>query len=217
MTGTRPSGMLVAMDDIGNADVQAATEVEIKLTLPARLAAHVMRHPAIERLATSAPMTERLLGIYYDTAKFELMAQGVGLRVRKASRGWIQTIKFGGSVRGGLHQRVEVETPVADQSLDLSLFDGTDARIPRIAGRVLGRLKPRFVTDFARTSRPLKWPSGGLAELSLDRGAIVAGTAHAPICEMELELKGATLDEAFNLIEILRQPFRLRPEYRSKA
>ena len=193
-----------------------AMEIELKFALSARYAARVFQHPAVERAASAPPSKERLLSVYYDTPKLDLVAAGAALRLRRSPEGWVQTLKWGGSALGGLHQRAEYEFPVAEQQLDLTRIDATELAPLFAPARVRKRLKPRFVTDFERTHRTLQVGASRIA-LSFDRGEIVAGKTRAPISELEIELVDGSTAALFDLAAELQQSVPLHPLSRSKA
>ncbi len=193
-----------------------ALETELKLVLPARFAARVARHPAVESVATQPAKAARLLGVYYDTPKFDLCSAGIALRLRRSSAGWTQTVKWGGSALGGLHQRGELETLVPAQQLDFTALSHPELAAVFASASVQKRLKPVFVTEFDRVSRVLHIGDSDV-ELSVDRGEIVSGTAREPLCELELELLGGDVAVLFDLAASLLTELPLRPCNRSKA
>jgi triphosphatase len=192
------------------------TETELKLELQPRFASRVLSHPAIDSVAGPAT-SAHLMSVYYDTPDFDLWSEQVCLRLRRSDAGWIQTVKFGGSAAGGLHQRGEFETAVPGQTLDFDVIMDKLALERLACARFRRRIRPVFVTEFERTTRMLQPSPGNTIELALDRGQIVAGTARAPICELELELKSGTPLCLFDLARALLSQAGIRPSYRSKA
>jgi len=191
-------------------------ETELKLALPARFAVRAARHPAIEHVATHPAEVAHLISIYYDTPKFDLYAAGIALRLRRGSAGWTQTVKWGGYVLGGLHQRGEFETPVPAQELNFAVLKPPELAAVFAPASVRKRLKPVFLTEFDRISRLLHIGDSGV-QFSVDRGAIVSGTAREPICELELELLGGDVAVLFDLAARMQAELPLRPFNRSKA
>jgi len=193
-----------------------ALETELKLALPSRFAAQAARHSAIESVATHPAKVARLVGVYYDTPKFDLYAAGIALRLRRGSAGWTQTVKWGGSVLGGLHQRGELETPVPAQQLNFAVLTPPELAAVFAPATVRKRLKPVFLTEFDRISRLLHIGDSDVA-FSVDRGAIVSGTAREPICEVELELLGGDVAVLFDLAARMQTELPLQPFNRSKS
>jgi len=186
-----------------------AVETELKLRISPEQLARLKRHPLLRKHQISRPVTRRLYNIYYDTPKLELHKSAMALRLRRSGRQWLQTLKGGGSVKAGLHQRNEWEIPVSRAALDFSSPQAAefDEYLPLSLRK---KLQPVFVTDFSRTSRMLDW-QGAQIELCMDHGEVRTEQHSAPICELELELKsgepGQLFDLALALLEIA--PFEL--------
>jgi inorganic triphosphatase YgiF len=193
-----------------------ALETELKLALSPRFAARAARHPAIESVATEPAKVARLVSVYYDTPKFDLYAAGIALRLRRGATGWVQTVKWGGRVLGGLRQRGELETPVPAQQLNFAVLSSEELAAVFAPANVRNRLKPVFLTEFDRISRLLHI-GDCVVEFSVDRGAVVSGTAREPICELELELLGGDVAVLFDLAARMQNELPLRPFNRSKA
>ena len=193
------------------------TEIELKLLIAPADIPGLRRHPLLKTLCTSGPKTRTLTSIYFDTDDFVLKNQSIALRVRRSGRQWIQTIKGGGSVQAGLHQRDEWEVPVAHGTPDCSKI--TDPALLRLfAGEDLRqRLLPVFVTEFKRTVWLLQTAAGDQVEMSLDQGEIRAGQKSTAICEVELELKAGNPAALYELALALQQAAPLRAEKASKA
>jgi len=86
-----------------------AEEIELKLTAPPDVISAVRTHPAVTAAKRGPMHTTELVSTYYDTPQRELAAAGVALRVRKAGRRWLQTVKGDGAAVAGLHRRAEFE------------------------------------------------------------------------------------------------------------
>jgi inorganic triphosphatase YgiF len=193
------------------------TEVELKLLVAAADIPRLRRHPLLKTLRTSVPTTRKLHAIYFDTEDFFLKQNGVALRVRCDGRNWVQTVKGGGSVQAGLHQRSEWEARVAEGRPDF-----TKIADPEVAALFSGEtlrqnLHPLFTTDFSRTVWLLKTDAGDCLELALDQGEIRAGQATSPISEVELELKAGNPAALYEMALALQQTVPLCAENASKA
>lgn len=194
-----------------------SAEIELKLAVAPRCAARVFRHPFFKGRFKGRMSRARLLTVYYDTPKFDLWRAQVSVRLRRTPAGWLQTVKWAGAALGGLHQRNEIEHAVTGQAIDVEGLAGHRGLEVLGDGRLRGRLKPLFVTEFERSTRMLALPDGGNAEASLDRGRIVCGTAVGLICELELELKAGSPQGLFDVAEALVKDLPVRPAHRSKA
>lgn len=168
------------------AGAAAGTEVELKFRLdPARRA-------AVERvLGTRTAERVRLRACYFDTPDGRLAAARMALRLRLEGDRWVQTLKGQGD---GMLRRLEDEVPLPGAAgelpppLDPARHDGT------AAGRALQQALadaalPRMVygTDIERLRRVLRH-AGARIEVAFDVGALLAGDARAPVCELEFEL-----------------------------
>ena len=186
-------------------------ETELKLSLSPDGVTRLQRSTLLKSLSISKPVTQRLYSIYYDTPKLDLKRHGIGLRLRRSGRRWVQTIKGSGGVTAGLHQRDEWEFPVLKERLDFTKI--TDPALIRLFSSVELRdqLRPIFTTDFKRSARMLRLSDGGEVEFCLDRGEIISGDDRIPLCEVELELKSGRPGQLFQLaLELLNSaPFRL--------
>ena len=186
-------------------------ETELKLRLSPDDVARLQRNALLKSLSISKPITQRLYSIYYDTPTLDLNRHGIGLRLRRSGRRWVQTIKGGGGVTAGLHQRNEWEFPVLKEQLDFTKI--TDPALIKLFSSVELRdqLRPIFTTDFKRSSRMLRLADGGEVEFCLDWGEIISGDDRIPLCEVELELKSGRPRQLFQFaLELLKSvPFRL--------
>ena len=87
-----------------------AQEIELKLALAEQGWRSFSRHPAL-REAAEPPRTQTLRNLYFDTVDLALRRQRVALRLRRAGRQWLQTVKCASSARAGLSSRPEWEQP----------------------------------------------------------------------------------------------------------
>jgi inorganic triphosphatase YgiF len=187
-------------------------EIELKLSLPPGQAAAFVRRMARRRCT---PERQLLHTRYFDTADFTLSGQGVALRVRRAGRRWVQTLKTEGERQGGLSRRLEYEMPVARGTPDWSRFPAAaQARVPEA---LRSRLVAVFETRFARTTWLIRGRHGAVIEVALDIGEVRAGERTQPICEVELELKAGSPDALFDLALGWTRQFELLPFDLSKA
>lgn len=192
-----------------------ATETELKLRVPPEALRRLSAHPLLR--GGAPPVAKKLHSIYFDTPDFDLWRQSVALRVRRDGRRWVQAVKGGGTVRGGLHQRMEIETEVAGPFPDCTRI--TDERLAGIFASpgLRAQLRPVFVTTVNRRSRVLELESGAVVEASIDRGEIRSGDASDAVCEIELELKSGPVSQLFEFALKLLDGIALHIENRSKA
>ncbi|MDD5612946.1 MAG: CYTH domain-containing protein, partial [Gallionella sp.] len=81
------------------------TETELKLRITPEDMGRLKRHALLKTHQVAKPVTRHLHNIYFDTPELDLNRREMALRLRLAGGRWLQTLKGGGSIRGGLHQR----------------------------------------------------------------------------------------------------------------
>ena len=190
-------------------------ETELKLLIPPRALRRVSAHPLLR--SGSRPVTRKVYSVYFDTPDLDLSRQGVALRLRRDGARWLQTAKGGGTVQGGLHRRIELETRVAGPLPDCVAI-GDEAFSGLFSSLLLRkRLKPVFITEFRRTRRIITIAPAVEVEVCIDRGEIRCGDRSEAICELELELKSGTPRHLYDIVLQLLDSVPLRVENRSKA
>lgn len=194
-----------------------ATEVELKLLIQAADIAKLRRHPLLKAHASARPTARHLLSIYFDTPDLALRQQRVALRVRRVGQRWVQTVKGGGEVQGGLHRRGEWEDPVAHPQPDLTKIQTPELLTLFSSPQVRDRLQALFSTEFKRTAWLLQWDNGDEVELALDQGEVRSGECGRQISEVELELKNGHPARLYQVALELQQSIPLRLENVSKA
>lgn len=164
---------------------------------------------------------QSLAAIYFDTAERQLAQAGMGLRLRREGRRWVQTVK--GPAEDGMTRLEHNAALPAGAALQPDLSRHAEhplgERLSALAPQ-LGALQPTFRTEIRRTQRAQRI-RGGEIELALDEGRLLAGdgatAAQLAVLELELELQrgppGALLRHAHALVA--RLPLSL--DLRSKA
>lgn len=191
-----------------------ALETELKLRIAPADLERLKRHPFLRSLSSGRATTRKLHNIYFDTPDLDLHHAAMALRLRYTGTQWLQTLKDGGAVHAGLHQRNEWETPVDGEMLDFAALETIGA--PPFARKLLKNISSLFITDFTRSIRMLQF-EGALIELSLDSGEIRAGKSIHTISELELELKSGEPLQLFHLGLALLDIVPLEIEATSKA
>lgn len=202
-------------------------EIELKLLLPgaqpSQIEALLARQPV---LAGQPPQRRWLWNRYFDTPELDLQHQRVALRVRRSSTQakssgndtWVQTLKTAGQSQGGLSQRGEWETPVADGALSTAAL----AEVPAWAAldpdsAWLARLQPCFETRCRRSTWRVTHHDGSVVEVALDVGEIEAAGHTLPMLELELELLSGQPGALFEMAQALAQAVAVLPCDVSKA
>lgn len=191
-----------------------AIETELKLRIAPEHLARLKRHPFLRSLSSVRATTQKLYSIYFDTPDLQLHHKRMALRLRRVGKQWLQTLKGGGGVQAGLHQRNEWETPVANELLDFAALDALGAT--HLPLQLRKEVQPMFITDFTRSIRLVQF-EGALIELGLDCGEIRAGKLKHPISELELELKAGEPLQLFRLALKILDIVPLEIESISKA
>lgn len=191
-----------------------AIETELKLRIAPAHMARLKRHPLLRSLSSERAVTRKLYSVYFDTPDLYLHNARMALRLRRSGKQWLQTLKGGGGVQAGLHQRNEWETPVPGEKLDFAALEAAGGG--HLPSGVRKKLQPFFVTDFSRSIRMLQF-EGAVIEMGLDSGEIRAGSYVHTISELELELKSGEPLQLFRLALALLDIVPLEIEGVSKA
>ncbi|MET0981390.1 MAG: CYTH and CHAD domain-containing protein [Telluria sp.] len=166
-------------------------EIELKLAVSPADLQRVMQKPVLDHFSFARPTTEQLHARFFDTADCRLQEQGLSLRVRSKSGGWVQTLKRDGKP-GGAFERDEWEMAVPGPEPDLAALLG-DAGLPGAVARLLkrlrhdGALQEKFAVRVQRETWQLRMADAQV-EMVLDDGAVTCGGASAPVSEIEFEL-----------------------------
>ena len=143
----------------------------------------------------------KLTSIYYDTPDKKMIARGGAIRVRNISDSdeeeetYEHTIKLGGKVDNGLHQRYEWNLKTFSKSFSKEEFldgisrseDPSDILTSALDGIEDDELVPLCKTKFNRTVYTFGY-GDSIMEACFDVGKLSAGDKSEPICELELEL-----------------------------
>ncbi len=191
-----------------------ALETELKLRIAPEDMVRLKRHPFLRSLSSERATTHKLYSVYFDTPDLQLHHARMALRLRRVGKQWLQTLKGGGGVQAGLHQRNEWEMPVAAEQLDFAALEAAGAS--PLSPSLRKKVQPLFVTDFTRSIRMVQF-EGALVEMGMDSGEIRAGKSVHTISELELELKSGEPLQLFRLALALLDIVPLEIEATSKA
>lgn len=204
-------------------------EIELKLLLAPQDALRLRAHPLLAQTAQGKVHVLQMHDIYVDTPDLQLCRHQAGLRVRQVDGRWVQTLKAGGTVSGGLHSRHEWEGDVPGPQPDLVALDSAIGRKQPIRAllrqdAIRDALQPVFTTRMERTVWQLRTPQGDEIECVLDQGVIESGVDGAdgtvrsvPVSEIELELKQGQAASLFDVALALLQDVPLQLGHMSKA
>jgi len=189
-------------------------EIELKLAVAPNVGPALRRDPLL--VGAEGGGTRRLVSVYYDTPGHALRKLGIGLRVRKIGRGYLQTIKLPSGHGAALQRHREVEMALPTERFDL---DGiTDSGLRRLFAKhhIATNLVPIFTTEIRRTLWTFRH-AGAVIELALDRGEIQADGRVLPVSEIELELKGGKPAGLYRAALALSKRLPVRIEWRTKS
>lgn len=199
-----------------------SVEVELKLAVlsrDARLAAQRLHHSgSLARLQSSV---RTLHTIYFDTPDRRLAKVGAALRVRRedpsGTRHWQQTLKTAKAGGGVLSLRGEWEAPVRAPKPEHAGLPGKAWGELDPEGSLFPMLIPRYATRFQRIAWLARLPRGGIVEVALDHGRIVAGRRSERLQEIEFELKKGARHHVTDLARAIVRDVGTWPLRTSKA
>ena len=160
---------------------------------------------------------KRLYSIYFDTEDRILEKSLAAFRIRARENEYEATLKWGGGVNQGLHERKEINLPVEksfQNNPDIGVFKNEDSNIEFLAD-VKGPLVRTVETDFNRLSWRIK-DGDTILEFCFDRGKVAFGNKMEPILELEVELIEGDRTRLESLGAELVDKYGLVPEMRSK-
>ena len=96
-------------------------EVELKLEVPASAIGDAARLPWLSEGSAGPLKCEKMVTVYFDTAKSKLRQHGLVLRIRSAGESRLQTIKTDQKGAGGAFGRDECEAEIDCDTPNLKL------------------------------------------------------------------------------------------------
>jgi len=206
------------------------TELKLRFNRPADQE-DFLNNSWVHQLAMPDSRVEtEMLSRYYDTPGHILTQTRTSLRIREEGELKIATIKLGGQVSNGLHQRQEWSVDLTDEDwaddpvdLDINWFqkyavsDGDpDEHLREVLQLIDGQpLVEICQARFKRIAFDVGY-GDTLMELALDSGELSAGDKTDIINELELELKEGNVRDLMELGEEIVARFGLTPESLSK-
>jgi len=188
-------------------------EIELKLAFDPAVAGKLKRHLGRTFGRQDRPR-QTLVSVYFDTPDLRLHEAGLTLRVRRAGRRMVQTIKATDGAAAGLFDRGEWEQPVGRGQPDLTAIADTPLA-PLLNGRGPESLRPVFETRVRRAVYRVTRDDSVIA-IACDEGDVDTGQEHAPISELEFELVSGNPAELFHLARGLTAVAPLRLAVQSK-
>lgn len=193
------------------------SEIELKFLIDELAAKTLWSRARASRIVGTKPTTRTLKSIYLDTSDHALKQAGMTLRLRRDGRRWIQTVKAGRELHGGLSQVNELENPAPGGRVNLQAIPDEATRhsvVERLNG---SPLQPVCETEIRRTAGEIRLDDGTRAELAVDIGEIRAGGRSANLSEAEIELIAGSPARLFDIAQTLFPDGGLRFSRLSKA
>lgn len=165
-------------------------------------------------LDTSEKEAVKLTNTYFDTPNRDFLSRGGSIRVRRynSSEGesFEHTIKYGGGVQNGLHQRYEWNVDSDSDEFDFDDFrkkvfnadDPSDLLDEIVEGIDLSNIVPLC----SMTMERIKYMFGygdSMMEACFDYGVIQFGEKQEVICELELELESGDVVDLQDLAQFI--------------
>ncbi|GAC1651025.1 MAG: hypothetical protein NVS4B8_25680 [Herpetosiphon sp.] len=143
----------------------------------------------------------RQVNHYFDTPDFALRQAQHSLRLRDENDQLFLTLKKGGTVKNGLHEREEIERPTS--SAEPAEWP---AEIMELVAEIIGdkQLESFLRIINGRQAWQVFRDDVVIGELAMDSGTIYAGDRRESILELEWEFRGGSrpiFDEMARLIE----------------
>jgi triphosphatase len=193
--------------------MSAPHEIELKFEVPIARLSDLSRGPLLKGAGSSGRRPASLVSVYFDTKTLKLHRKALSLRIRRAGRRVVQTVKQETGpatfVRGEWEHDIEAEQP------DLDVVGNTP--LASLRKKKLRRsLMPVFETRVHRKVFQLKCGESEI-ELCIDKGELEAGRKTLPICEVELELKRGQRKDLFKVAKQLAEEVPAQLAIASKA
>jgi len=196
-------------------------ECEIKLALDTASVTQVKKIPLLRPQDGAKAVEREHVDRYFDSADFTLWQHGFALRVRSEGTRHVQTLKGGGTVVAGLHQRVELEEEVSSADPDRAVFARQLREALPALAKQLGKhelaLEQVFVNKVKRAAWVLALADGLKVECALDTGELQRGDRTLPVRELELEMQEGDPARLYELACQVHAAVPVRIENVSKA
>lgn len=165
--------------------------------------------------AVSAPRTETVRSLYFDTASGDLRKNGIILRIHRKGRAKPILGVKPAQANEGPFARKGVEVHARDMRPDLTLFD--EATASELSALVGDRpLAAQFETIIKRRTILVERGQSQI-EVAFDEGSIAIADQSLPLTEIQLELKSGDEPALYDLAMSLADELPLRLDFVSKG
>ncbi len=178
-------------------------ELELKLLIDEAAAREIWNRALQVHLASVRPRARKIKSTYVDTPDHSLHRKGISLRLRRDGRRWLQTVKAGASLNGGISKVTEFETTAPDGRLEVAAI--SDEKLRNKVGRLVrgAPLIPVCETLVKRAEGEVRSESGTRALLAVDVVEIRADEQSGKLFELELEYQEGAPGGLFDIARIL--------------
>ena len=193
------------------------SEIELKFLIDEPTAKAIWARAKAAGIVSANPRARTLRSVYLDTPGHALKGAGIALRLRRDGRRWVQTVKMGRALHGGLSRADELECPAPGGRLRLNAIPDERMRA-EVVSRLNGAIPvPVCETEIRRMAGELRLDDGTRAELAVDAGDIRAEGRSQRLHEAEIELIAGSPAGLFDIARLLFPEGGLRFSRLSKA
>ena len=188
-------------------------EIEAKFTLTEAVSAEQVEALDWDAYRLGERHTVDQRDTFFDTPDLALSGTRHAVRLRTGGATPVVTLKGPGQAEQGIHSREEWEEPTDDPQPG-----GWPTAIRERLDTLIGAqaIEPLLTVHNQRRAWPLLREDQVICEVALDAGTIAAGTAHEPMHELEIELKGGSRDDLAAVAALVQRQLPAQPEDRSK-
>ncbi|MEG0918939.1 MAG: CYTH domain-containing protein [Anaerovoracaceae bacterium] len=196
-------------------------EIELKYSITdANTAYKVLENDSILNMVLEDSREEITLDArYYDTADFDLQKRKIALRIRNENGNFVETVKWSGTAKNGVHRRNEVNVILEENRFPevVSVEGFANCGI----GNQLSEVAlTKDLEEFMRVSvlrKVLRVNTGrSILEFAFDIGNVITSKGSSPISELEVELIEGHEEDLIKMGNMLQNKFCLKPEKKSK-
>ncbi|MCQ2503871.1 MAG: CYTH domain-containing protein [Saccharofermentans sp.] len=178
-------------------------------------------------LDTAPKEAVKITNTYYDTPDRAFMKKGGSIRVRvyenEDGKRFEQTVKYGGGVTEGLHQRYEWNVDISTDKCDLSKFkkmaeeadDPTDLFNEILEDIDTDNLVALCSIEIERTTYMFGF-GDSMMEACFDYGVIEGNDKKDVICELEIELESGDVVDLKDMAQFIIDNTEGKPYNKSK-
>ncbi len=165
------------------------------------------------------PESKNMFAIYYDTCDGDLKSEKIVFRTRREGDEYFATVKHGGKVKNGLHERSEVNLKISEE--EFFEYPTLDVLSQMELSNVIDKIQynkplvPVIKMEFCRIFINVNYKDSSF-ECSYDKGIMKHNSIYSTISEVEIELISGSKEDLFDFGDIIQKKFSLKFENKSK-